>query len=258
MNIIIDQLKEIESKKNIRILYACETGSRAWGFPSTDSDFDVRFIYKHERDWYLSLGQRKDSLEFSLAGDLDITGWDLRKSLLLLKKSNAPVIERFQSPVVYFSDEVFKIEFMKLIRHYYSPIAVFYHHYSLAKKFWEDIKDSSEIKLKGYFYLIRSLLSCNWIIIDDTVLPMHIEGLMTKIDNDVREKLRTLIELKATVDEKYVYTKDREISQWILNTWERIESSRDNLKSNNADYSLSNDFFIKILYEEDNNRLGKI
>jgi uncharacterized protein len=91
-------LNEIAQKKNVKILYACETGSRAWGFPSPDSDFDVRFIYMHERDWYLSLGQRKDTIEY-MERDLDITGWDLKKSLTLLKKSNAPVIERFQSPI---------------------------------------------------------------------------------------------------------------------------------------------------------------
>src|SRR6187549_3465126 len=103
-------LKQIETKNQIKILYACETGSRAWGFPSPDSDYDIRFIYMHERDWYLSLSQRKDSIEF-MEGDLDITGWDLRKCLILLKKSNAPLIERLQSPVEYYSVAGFKKEF---------------------------------------------------------------------------------------------------------------------------------------------------
>ncbi|MEP7144556.1 MAG: nucleotidyltransferase domain-containing protein [Ferruginibacter sp.] len=100
-------LKEIEQMKNIKILYACETGSRAWGFPSPDSDYDIRFIYMHERDGYLSLNQRKDTIEW-MDGDLDITGWDLRKSLVLLQKSNVPLIERFQSPIEYYSAPGFK------------------------------------------------------------------------------------------------------------------------------------------------------
>ena len=137
-------LKEIEQKKNITILFACETGSRAWGFPSPDSDYDVRFIYRHNVDWYLSLSQKKDTTEF-MAGDLDVTGWDLSKSLLLLKKSNAPLIERFQSPIEYYSSNSFKIEFTHLIESYYSPTAVFFHHYSLANKFWEEIKGKESL-----------------------------------------------------------------------------------------------------------------
>src|SRR5689334_24149442 len=88
MKTIEQLLKEIEKEKHVRILYACETGSRAWGFPSPDSDYDIRFIYMHEKDWYLSLSQKKDTIEH-MDGDLDITGWDLKKALTLLKKSNA-------------------------------------------------------------------------------------------------------------------------------------------------------------------------
>src|SRR6188474_2004988 len=113
-------LTEIERKKNIKILYACETGSRAWGFPSPDSDYDVRFIYMHEKDWYLLLSQRKDTIEH-MDGDLDITGWDLKKSLLLLRKSNATLIERFQSPIEYYAVDGFKNDFKTLIKKYYSP-----------------------------------------------------------------------------------------------------------------------------------------
>ena len=108
-------LTQIEQDYKVKILYACETGSRAWGFPSPDSDYDIRFIYMHERDWYLSLSERKDTIEFMLNEELDITGWDLKKSLILLKKSNAALIERFQSPVEYFSVQGFEEDFKKLI-----------------------------------------------------------------------------------------------------------------------------------------------
>ncbi len=125
MERILNSLKEIEKQKRIKILYACETGSRAWGFPSPDSDYDVRFIYCHERDWYLQLGHHKDTVEM-MVSDLDITGWDLRKSLLLLKKSNTSLIERFQSPIEYYAELGFKASFSKLIEQYYSPTAVFF------------------------------------------------------------------------------------------------------------------------------------
>ena len=240
-------LTEIERKKNIKILYACETGSRAWGFPSPDSDFDIRFMYMHERDWYLSLSVRKDTVEI-MDGDLDITGWDLKKSLTLLKKSNAPLIERFNSPIEYFSVPGFRDEFKDLIASYYSPIEVFFHHHSLAKKFWEELKDKEELKLKSYFYLIRSLLSCNWIIKDTAVLPMHIEGLMKYVEEEYKERLRTLIALKATVGEKYLHKKDAKLNEWILNLFEYIEAGKEKLAVNNTDMGLLNDFFLKMLY----------
>jgi predicted nucleotidyltransferase len=240
-------LTEIERKKNIKILYACETGSRAWGFPSPDSDYDIRFIYMHERDWYLSLGLRKDTVEI-MDGDLDITGWDLKKSLILLKKSNAPLIERFNSPIEYFSEPGFKDEFKNLVGNYYSPIAVFFHHHSLAKNFWDELKDKEELKLKSYFYLIRSLLSCNWIIKDNNVLPMHIEGLMKYIEEEYRGKLRTLITLKATVDEKYLHKKDEQLNEWILDLFEYIRAGREKLTANNSGTGLLNEFFLKMLY----------
>jgi len=245
-------LKEIEQKKNIKILYACETGSRAWGFPSPDSDYDIRFLYMHEKDWYLSLSQRKDTIEH-MDGDLDITGWDLKKALGLLKKSNVPLIERFQSPIKYFALPGFKEEFKKLIDNYYSPIAIFFHHYSLAKKFWEELKDKEEFKLKSYFYLIRSLLSCNWIVRDDAVLPMEIEGLMRYTDDEYRNKLRELIKFKATVGEKYLHPKDAKLNAWIMTLFEYLETAKQGLAVNRTGMALLNDFFLKMVYAQVDN-----
>ena len=90
-------LKEIEQRKNIKILFACETGSRAWGFPSPDSDFDIRLIYRHKKSWYLSLNEKKDTIELMADNnELDLSGWDLKKSLTLLSKSNPPLLEKIQ------------------------------------------------------------------------------------------------------------------------------------------------------------------
>ncbi len=247
MKNIITALSEIGQKKNIKILHACETGSRAWGFPSPDSDYDVRFIYMHERDWYLSLSQRKDTIEY-MDDDLDITGWDLKKCLNLLKKSNVPLIERFQSPFEYYAVPGFKDEFKKLIESYYSPTAVFFHHYSLAHKFWEDMIGKDDFKLKGFFYLVRSLLSCNWIMHDKTVLPMHIEGLMRYSDEKINTPLRELVQLKLGVGEKYLHSKDSVMEVWILQLLEKLEISKQKLGVNQTDMSLLNEFFLKMLY----------
>jgi len=244
-------LTNIEQKKKIKILYACETGSRAWGFPSPDSDYDIRFVYMHERDWYLNLSQRKDTIEI-MDGDLDITGWDLRKCLTLLKKSNAPLIERFQSPIEYYAMPGFKDDFKKMIESYYSPIAVFYHHHSLAKKFWEELKDKDEYKLKSLFYLVRSLLSCNWILEDKQVLPMDIFGLMQYATDEQKLKINELIALKATVGEKYQHPKDTNVHEWIVAWFEKAEAGKDKLEANKKDIADLNEFFLKMLYATDN------
>ena len=244
-------LTNIEQKKKIKILYACETGSRAWGFPSPDSDYDIRFVYMHERDWYLNLSQRKDTIEI-MDGDLDITGWDLRKCLTLLKKSNAPLIERFQSPIEYYSVPGFKDDFKELLKSHYSPIAVFYHHHSLAKKFWEELKDKDEYKLKSLFYLVRSLLSCNWILEDKQVLPMDIFGLMQYATDEQKLKINELIALKATVREKYQHPKDTNVHEWIVAWFEKAEAGKDKLEAKKKDIADLNEFFLKMLYATDN------
>ncbi|QJX48819.1 hypothetical protein HMJ29_18645 [Hymenobacter taeanensis] len=93
-------LIQFETSHNIRILYACESGSRAWGFPSPDSDYDVRFLYVHPAEWYLTLDEGPDTLNFPVDDELDLAGWELRKALKLLHSSNAAVFEWLQSPVV--------------------------------------------------------------------------------------------------------------------------------------------------------------
>lgn len=246
-------LSKIEVEKQVKILFACETGSRAWGFPSPDSDYDIRFIYVHKRDWYLSLNERKDTIGF-MNGDWDLSGWDLRKSLRLLKKSNAPLIERFQSPIVYFEEEGFAAGFKKLIGNCYSPVSVFYHHYSLAKKFWDDLKDEKEFKLKSFFYLVRSMLSCNWIMEDDTVLSMTISGLMEKADDGIRNRLNDLIKIKSLQSEKYLHSRDEILHNWMLALWNKIEKAKDSLKSGNADDKLLNDYFLNQIHEHTDNR----
>ncbi|MFZ1378508.1 MAG: nucleotidyltransferase domain-containing protein, partial [Saprospiraceae bacterium] len=105
---ILEYLKKIQIEKEIDILLACETGSRAWGFPSPDSDYDVRFIYKHKINWYLSLKQQKDTIEVMYENnEIDLSGWDIKKSLNLLWKSNPPLLERIQSPIIYVSNKEF-------------------------------------------------------------------------------------------------------------------------------------------------------
>ncbi|MEP1306392.1 MAG: nucleotidyltransferase domain-containing protein [Balneola sp.] len=85
------ELSSLESELEIKILYAVESGSRAWGFPSTNSDWDVRFIYVHSKDWYLSIDDKKDNYVKILPNDIDLSGWELKKNTQIIQKVKSPI-----------------------------------------------------------------------------------------------------------------------------------------------------------------------
>jgi hypothetical protein len=102
---ILEALRRIKEKEGVRVIYACESGSRGWGFESPDSDYDVRFIYVHPLDWYLSIDDQKEVIETPIDDKLDINGWDIRKALVLLRKSNSVILEWLASPIRYYKYE---------------------------------------------------------------------------------------------------------------------------------------------------------
>lgn len=157
---ILEKLNEIEREKGIEILFAVESGSRAWGFESPDSDYDIRFVYKHKLDWYLCLTEKTDTIEFMTEDDLDGSGWDLRKALRLLNRSNASFLGWLFSPVVYRSDEKFHEELKSLATLSFNPIAGFHHYHSMCKNF-EDKLTTDDLTIKSYFYAIRTALCAN-------------------------------------------------------------------------------------------------
>src|SRR4029434_7299090 len=121
-------LAQVEAERNVRVLFACESGSRAWGVASRDSDYDVRFLYVHRRDWYLSVEDRRDVIEQPIADELDLSVAWLRKALRLLRKSTPPLLEWLKSPIVYRHEPVFAAEFGGLAAEFYSPRLFFAHH----------------------------------------------------------------------------------------------------------------------------------
>lgn len=176
-NKILAKLKEIEIQKGVQILYACESGSRAWGFASPDSDYDVRFIYKNDLDYYLSLWEQTDVIDFMTEDDLDGSGWDLRKTVKLLAKSHAPLLEWLYSPVVYYQDELFVREMRKLAEACFSPIACLHHYLGTTKNFM-DVCTAEKVKLKSYFYALRTALAGKWIIERNSFPPVAFADLL--------------------------------------------------------------------------------
>ena len=133
------KLAEIEKEHNVEILYAIESGSRAWGFESLDSDYDVRFIYKNEVNWYLTVLPRRDVIEIPIEDLMDYSGWDLRKSFFLMNKSNPVLFEWLKSPIVYKKNEKFYEIITEIAKEYFSPIATIYHYLHMASRNYKEI-----------------------------------------------------------------------------------------------------------------------
>jgi predicted nucleotidyltransferase len=168
--------------EGVRILNAAESGSRAWGFGSPDSDYDVRFLYAHPRDWYLRLSEGRDVIERPLDAKLvDLAGWDIRKTLRLLLKSNPALYEWLVSPIVYV-DSPLRAALKTMFEAHASPKALAYHYWSIARGQWQrEIDGRDEVRLKKYFYVVRPLLSLSWIVEHATPPPMSIDALLGKV-----------------------------------------------------------------------------
>jgi predicted nucleotidyltransferase len=214
---ILEKLKEIETEKRVEILYAVESGSRAWGFASPDSDYDIRFIYKHDLDYYLSLWEKTDVIEFMTEDDLDGSGWDLRKTVRLFAKSNAPLLEWLFSPVVYYENEAFTSEMRHLAKDCFSPVACLHHYLGTTKNFM-DICEQEEVKLKSYFYALRTALAGKWIIANNTFPPVDFMELLPIAPQNVQEKVKELIIIKANQDESYLHPKEALITTFLQET----------------------------------------
>jgi uncharacterized protein len=162
---IMKRLEMTEKEENVRILFAIESGSRAWGFASENSDYDVRFIYAHGAEWYQSvdLEERRDVIEYEIVDEIDLNGWDVRKALRLFWRSNPGMIEWLQSPIVYKNDGVFAEKAAALIPSVYSTTSGIYHYRSMAKSTARVIFNSEKVSLKKYFYALRPLLCVRWL-----------------------------------------------------------------------------------------------
>ncbi|NLR77697.1 nucleotidyltransferase domain-containing protein [Chitinophaga eiseniae] len=218
---ILQQIKALEEEHQVKILYACESGSRAWGFASTDSDYDVRFIYARHKDSYLSILEQRDVIELPVDEVLDVSGWDIRKGLQLFLKSNAPLYEWLQSPVVYQETTDFKETLTGLMEKYFSPRSGCHHYLSMATNVFTNELSGASVKLKKYFYVLRPMLACQWILAGKGVPPMEFSLLRTLItDAGIQAAIDHLLQLKAGADEQLMVPAMPELHQWIASILE--------------------------------------
>jgi len=216
---ILKKLLELEQSENIKMLYACESGSRAWGFPSPDSDFNVRFIYTRYSHQYLSIAEVPDTIGLPVNEVLDIGGWDIKKALKLFLKSNGPLYEWLQSPIVYYQQNNFIADLHKLMPHYFSLRAGANHYLSMAYNTLRDDLQNDEVKMKRYFYALRPALACLWIIENQSVPPMEFEHLRTMItDVNIQQNIDELMKQKLIADEKAIIKPIKTLNEWLATT----------------------------------------
>jgi len=175
---IQSELLRIAEDNNIRILYACESGSRAWGFASPESDYDIRFIFLHPTSWYLSVLPQDDGMDLFIDKDLDINGWDIRKVLRLMMKSNITAFEWLQSPIIYQTDEDFKAALWSLSKHFFQARSSMLQYLALAGNSFRRVNESNEIDIEKYFYALRPLLAAMWISEKSLAAPMTFSELL--------------------------------------------------------------------------------
>ena len=222
---IRSHLRQIEGAENIRIVYACESGSRAWGFASTDSDYDVRFLYVRPLAWYLSIDDRRDVLERSISDGLDISGWDLRKSLRLFLKSNPPLLEWLGSPIVYLEQYTVAAKMRRLAPEYYSPTACLYHYLHMARGNFRDYLRGDTVWVKKYFYVLRPILAMNWIEKGLGVVPTDFRVLVGQLvtQPQLKSEIDRLLRVKAAGAELDRGPRIAPISEFIESELERWE-----------------------------------
>jgi predicted nucleotidyltransferase len=223
-------LTQLEATHNIRVLYACESGSRAWGFPSPDSDYDVRFIYAHPADWYLTLDEGSDTLNFPVDEELDLAGWELRKALKLLRGSNAALFEWLQSPVVYLEALEFRAVVQPFMKGSFNPRAGLHHYLGLVRRGVEDDLTGEEVRLKRLFYALRSALAARWIRERPAELPPMEFALLRKLlPATLNELVDELLVRKASADEKTIVASPDELLVFLREEYATGQEARTTL-----------------------------
>lgn len=251
IDVIGDKLLEIQKKENVHIFYACESGSRAWGFPSANSDYDVRFVYVRPKEWYLSIDVdiKRDVIEVPISDELDISGWDLRKALGLLRKSNPPLLEWFSSPIIYLRDAEITDKFLSLMPLCYSPTACIYHYLNMARNNFREYLKGEVVSVKKYFYVMRPILAIKWIETKGSIIPMEFGELVNELitDQELRREIDSLIVRKRSGDELKREPRIEPISLFIENELKRLESTVIKKQDDKPQTELLNVLFREIL-----------
>ena len=242
---IREKLREIEEKEHVKVLHAVESGSRAWGFASPDSDYDVRFIYMRPQEDYLRLDECRDVIEWQLDEVLDINGWDLRKTLIQFKKGNATLFEWANSPVVYDTTDTWT-QIYECAKTYFSVKTASYHYYGTARNTYQQYLQDELVKYKKYFYALRPLLAARSIEENKCPPPVLFDDLLQmNLPSDLRADIDELLKKKKVTQEKDLNPQIPVIQNFIQNELHRQKLLTDTMVDDRSgDWTSLNQLFI--------------
>ncbi len=246
------RLERLEAAEDVRVLFAVESGSRAWGFASLDSDYDVRFVYIRRPEWYLSidLERRRDALEMPVDAGIDLSGWDIRKALSLFAKSNPPLLEWLSSPIVYQEALGFAQRLRHLLPAFYSPNASAYHYLHMAQGNYREYLRGQTVWLKKYLYVLRPLLAVRWVEQRRGVVPMEFSKLLVTINEHTSliADIQYLVERKRAREELNEGPAIPSIGEFIASELSRLESFKPPRSSGSRDLEALNSLFQEMLH----------
>ncbi len=221
---IIKRLHKAESEHGVQIIYACESGSRAWGFASPDSDHDVRFIYAHPQDWYLSFDveRRRDVIEYPIVDVVDCGGWDIRKALYLFTRTNGALFEWLNSPIRYLEVGPFAEQLRTLVAQAANRVALCYHYSHMARGNAREYIFKDKVRLKKYFYVLRPLLAIRYIEAGYGIPPVEFDKLVASVaPEELHAGIAYLLEIKRNTPELGLGEPIPAIGRFITNELER-------------------------------------
>ncbi|MFD1848540.1 nucleotidyltransferase domain-containing protein [Oceanobacillus bengalensis] len=238
---ITNILKQIERDYSIKILHACDVGSRAWGLANNDSDYDVRFIYVHQTNHYLSIdpvgiGKKKDVIEIPIHDSLDISGWEITKALRLFRKSNPSLLERLYSTITYYEKFSTIKQLRKMVSDGFNAKPCMYHYLNMAKQNYQQILQSEDRNIKDYLNVLRPVLLACLIEKNNEFPPLDFNTLVDAFisKGKLRNDIDSLIKYKVTGD---VHFQSTHIDSFLEKEITRLEQRVKTLHSNNAHIS---------------------
>ncbi|WP_373228777.1 nucleotidyltransferase domain-containing protein [Cohnella sp.] len=250
---ILNELNNIEHEEAVQILYACESGSRAWGFPSQDSDYDVRFIYIRKPEWYLTIYEKRDVIERPISDLLDINGWDLRKALNLFRKSNPPLLEWLHSPLGYLEKHTAIEQIRSVSPLTFSPKSCMYHYLNMAKGNYRMYLQGERVRIKKYFYVLRPVLACEWIEKYETMPPVEFEVLVNEFipdGSELKQIVECLLARKKSGEELDYEPKLNPINEYLEEKLAYYEQSATSMKGQNHQLDRQLDLLFRSTLQE--------
>ena len=248
VNVLVpEKLAEIERDYDVTVLWAIESGSRAWGFESPDSDFDVRFIYRQKQDFYLRLNDQRDVIELPIDDTWDVSGWDLDKTLKLLYKSNPTLFEWLQSPIVYQQTDFIE-RIRPLANQYSSEKKMLYHYLNTARTQMNKYLSGNKVKPKKYFYALRPILACRWIEKYHSVPPILFDDLVKELlPDEMKEHVSSLLDTKVKEPEGMEIDPIMPIQYCIIKNIKELNAYVQSVREEKKEWEALKQFFLEEL-----------